>query len=90
MLMNGKPLQGDEAAERHRLPIGVHAGSTYRHATTANGWPSYHLEDVVVRSQAFQGQLLNLVHEGVFAKFPDLRFVMIERLQNFGAECCGV
>ena len=67
-----------EAAQRHRLPIGVHAGSTYRHAPTGNGWPSYHLEDVVVRAQAFQGQLLNLVHEGVFAKFPDLRFVMIE------------
>jgi predicted TIM-barrel fold metal-dependent hydrolase len=66
------------AAERLGLPIGVHAGSTYRHASTGNGWPSYHLEDVVVRSQAFQGQLLSLVHEGVFAKFPRLRFVMIE------------
>ncbi len=66
------------AAERAGLPIGVHAGSTYRHATTGNGWPSYHLEDVVTRSHAFQGQLLSLVHEGVFGKFPALRFVMIE------------
>lgn len=67
-----------EAAERHGLPVGVHAGSTYRHATTGNGWPSYHLEDVAVRPHAVQGQLLSLVHEGVFAKFPALRFVMIE------------
>ena len=66
------------AAERHGLPVGVHAGSTYRHAVTGNGWPSYHLEDVVVRAQAFQGQLLSLLHEGVFIKFPALRFVMIE------------
>ncbi len=66
------------AAERHRLPVGVHAGSTYRHAATGNGWPSYHLEDVVVRAHAFQGQLLSLLHEGVFQKFPALRFVMIE------------
>lgn len=67
-----------DAAERHGLPIGVHAGSAYRHAPTGNGWPSYHLEDVVVRPHAFQGQLLSLVHEGVFAKFPALKFVMIE------------
>jgi len=28
------------AAERHGLSIGVHAGSTFRHAVTSNGWPS--------------------------------------------------
>ena len=67
-----------KAAERHRLPIGVHAGSAYRRPSTGNGWPSYHLEDVVVRAHAFQGQLLSLVHEGAFVKFPALRFVMIE------------
>ena len=33
------------AAQRHGLSIGIHAGSTFRHATTSNGWPSYHLED---------------------------------------------
>ena len=67
-----------EAAARHGLPIGVHAGSTYRHAITQNGWPSYHLEDYAAHAQAFQSNLLNLVHEGVFAKFPSLKFVFIE------------
>src|SRR5215467_14709826 len=34
------------AAERHRLPIGIHAGSSYRHPVTAGvGWPSYYTED---------------------------------------------
>ena len=67
-----------EAAERHRLPVGIHAGSTALHATSSNGWPSYHLEDVALRAHAFQAQLLSLVHEGVFAKFPGLRVVLIE------------
>ena len=33
------------AAERHGLPLGIHAGSTYRHSTTSLGWPSYYIED---------------------------------------------
>ena len=43
------------AAERHGMPIGIHAGSTYRGATSGNSWPSYHLEDVVLRAHAFPG-----------------------------------
>ncbi|HYZ61893.1 MAG TPA: amidohydrolase family protein [Acetobacteraceae bacterium] len=66
------------AAERHGLPLGIHAGSTMRHATSSNGWPSYHLEDVVLRSHPFQADLLSLIHEGAFAKFPRLRVVLIE------------
>ena len=58
------------AAERHGLPVCIHAGSTFRHATTKNGWPSYYLEDYVVGSHAFQAQLLSLISEGVFSKFP--------------------
>jgi uncharacterized protein len=67
-----------EAAERHGLPIGVHAGSLYRNAPTSIGWPSYLLEDYVAQSQAFEGQLLSLVAEGVFTRFPALKIVMIE------------
>ncbi len=66
------------AAERHSLPVAIHAGTAARHATSSNGWPSYHLEDVVLRSHAFQADLLSLIYEGVFAKFPALRVVLIE------------
>jgi predicted TIM-barrel fold metal-dependent hydrolase len=66
------------AAERHGLPVCIHAGSTYRHATTHNGWPSYYLEDYVVMSHAHQAQLLSLVAEGVFTKFPNLTVVLAE------------
>ncbi len=66
------------AAEKHRLPVCIHAGSTFRHATTANGWPSYYLEDYTAMSHAFQAQLLSLVAEGVFTKFPGLKVVLAE------------
>ena len=67
-----------EAAERHGLPIGVHAGSSYRHPPSPVGWPSYHAEDYVNQAQAFQGALTSLMAEGVFNKFPRLTFVLIE------------
>jgi len=67
-----------EAAQRHGLAIGIHAGSLGHHPTTASGWPSYYLEDYVAQAPALQSQLLSLIAEGVFAKFPGLRVVLLE------------
>ena len=66
------------AAERHNLPLGIHAGSTYRHPVTPVGWPSYFSEDYVNQAPAFQSQLSSLLAEGVFAKFPGLTVVLME------------
>jgi uncharacterized protein len=66
------------AAEKHELPIGVHAGSTYRWAPTASGWPSHRVEDYVAQSAAFEGQLVSFLAEGVFQKYPKLKLVLIE------------
>ena len=66
------------AAERHGLPIGIHAGSSYRHPNTPVGWPSYYTEDYINQAGAFQTQLTSLIAEGVFAKFPDLTVVLME------------
>jgi len=66
------------AAEKHGLAIGVHAGSTYRHAPMASGWPAHRVEDYVAQSAAFESQLLSFLAEGVFQKFPKLRLVLIE------------
>lgn len=66
------------AAERHGLPIGIHAGSSYRHPPTPVGWPSYYTEDYIAQAQGFQGQLTSLICEGVFSAFPALRVVLLE------------
>jgi hypothetical protein len=67
-----------EAAVKHGLAVGVHAGSGYRHAPTSIGWPSYFMEDYVAQSAAFETQLLSFVAEGAFAKFPELKVVFLE------------
>jgi len=66
------------AAEKHGLPIGIHPGSTYRQSMTSLGWPSYYVEDYVGYAQAFQSQLGSLICEGAFAKFPNLKVVLLE------------
>ena len=66
------------AAERHGLPIGVHAGSTFRHAPTGSGWPSYHLEDSILQGAAFEDTLVSFLAEGVFQKFPGTKLVLME------------
>jgi predicted TIM-barrel fold metal-dependent hydrolase len=58
--------------------LGIHAGSSFRHATTSNGWPSTYIEDQASQAHAFQAQLLSLVAEGVFARCPELTVVLIE------------
>jgi predicted TIM-barrel fold metal-dependent hydrolase len=66
------------AAKKHGLAIGIHAGSTYRHAPMASGWPAHRVEDYVAQSAAFESQLLSFLTEGVFQEFPSLRLVLSE------------
>ncbi len=67
-----------KAAETAGLAVCIHAGSTYRWAPTPSGWPSHKVEDYVVQSAAFEGQIVSLLAEGVFQEHPGLKVVLAE------------
>jgi predicted TIM-barrel fold metal-dependent hydrolase len=70
-----------EAAERNGLPVAVHPGAEgagQSNPPTAAGYPTWYIEWHTCLSQNFMAQLTSLVCEGVFEKFPGLRFVFIE------------
>jgi predicted TIM-barrel fold metal-dependent hydrolase len=67
-----------KAAEKHGLPIGIHAGSAYRHPVTGLGWPTYWSQDYFSQAAAFQTQLTSLITEGVFSAHPELKVVLSE------------
>ena len=66
------------AAAAAGMPLGIHAGGSYRHPVTSLGWPSHLVEDTAAQSGGFQSQLTSLICEGAFARVPDLRVVLIE------------
>jgi predicted TIM-barrel fold metal-dependent hydrolase len=67
-----------EAAEKHQMPIAVHLGSLQRFAPTQSGYPSTYVEDYSGATQGFATGVLSLLAEGVFGKFPNLKFVLSE------------
>ena len=67
-----------EAALRQGLAIGLHYGGLSINPTSPTGWHTYHLEDYVGCTHVFQSQLTSIIVEGVFNRFPDLRFVLLE------------
>ena len=68
-----------EAACRHDLPVAMHFGAL-------GGWPigsgigapSFYVEYHTGQLTSFQDQVISLVCEGVFERFPTLRFVLVE------------
>lgn len=68
-----------EAACRHDLPVAMHFGAL-------GGWPigsgigapSFYIEYHTGQLTSFQDQVISLVTEGVFERFPTLKFVLVE------------
>ena len=67
-----------EAAARHGLVVAMHFGGAPGNPPTGSGWPSYYVEDMVGMAQVFQTQLLSLIAEGTFDRFPELRVACVE------------
>ncbi len=67
-----------EAAIKNGLAIGIHYGGAPGHAPTPTGWPSTYIEEYAGMAQVFQSQVMSLIFEGVFDRFPDLRLALIE------------
>lgn len=67
-----------EAAEHFGLKIMSHAFGAGGHPITGAGWPSFYIEDHVGPAQSMQANIISLVGEGVFERFPGLRVVSAE------------
>jgi uncharacterized protein len=66
------------AAQEAGLPVAVHAFGYGGFPITAGGWPSYYIEEMVGHAQACQSVLSSVVMEGVFARFPRLKLILVE------------
>jgi hypothetical protein len=67
-----------EAIVQHDLVVGLHFGGAPGNAPTASGWSSYYIEDYVGMAHVIQSQILNMIVEGLFDRFPTLRVALLE------------
>jgi predicted TIM-barrel fold metal-dependent hydrolase len=67
-----------EACVEHDLPLAFHVGGHGGNTITGAGWPSYYFEDHAGYPQSFQAQVISLVVEGVFDRYPTLKVIMQE------------
>lgn len=67
-----------EAVTRHGLVLNLHFGGATGDPPTSVGWPSTYLEEYVDMPSAFQTQIMSLVAEGAFDRFPGLRVLCSE------------
>jgi hypothetical protein len=67
-----------EAAAKHDLNVVLHFGGAPGNAPTPSGWPSYYVEEYVGMGQVCESQIMNIIAEGVFDRFPTLGFTIAE------------
>ncbi len=67
-----------EAAAEAGLPISVHAFGYGGTPITSTGWPSHYIEEMTGHAQSCQALLSSMIVEGVFARFPTLKVILVE------------
>jgi len=67
-----------EACAKYGLQVMSHAFGGNGNPITGAGWPSFYLEDHVGPAQAMQANVISMVAEGVFERFPTLKLVSVE------------
>jgi predicted TIM-barrel fold metal-dependent hydrolase len=66
------------ACEENGLAVMSHAFGSGGQPITGAGWPSFYIEDHVGPAQSMQANLISMVAEGVFERFPGLKVVSAE------------
>lgn len=66
------------AAVAHDLVVGIQYGGAPGHPSTPSGWALTYLEEYAGMASVFQSQVMSLVIEGAFDRFPALRVALIE------------
>lgn len=67
-----------EAAVRQDLAVGIHYGGAPGHPSTPSGWATTFVEEYAGMASVFQTQVISLISEGAFDRFPKLRVALIE------------
>ncbi|MBD8065135.1 amidohydrolase [Devosia sp. PTR5] len=67
-----------EAASEHGLPVASHVFGYSGHPATSGGHPSFYLEEGAAHPAGIQASIASLIFEGVFERFPNFRFLVIE------------
>lgn len=68
-----------EAIARNNLVLGLHpAGASGGHATSGIGYGTYYMQEHYGFGTAMVGNVVSMIMEGVFERFPGLKVAMIE------------